>query len=143
MDTGSAPSRGCNRAKSIVHEAVDLLSGELDRDTRAPGKEAQELRRPPGSSGLAYWICFCFGNPRRGAGAPRSLAEATVPVATATPGPKQRPHDAKWAPVGRDGVPLRLAELVTLAIPPESEKRIAETQAYLRRGEDQRPSAAG
>jgi hypothetical protein len=33
---------------------------------------------------------------------------------------------------------LRLAELATMPIPPESEERIAETQAYRRRTEEQR-----
>ena len=82
------------------------------------------------ASGLAYWICFCFGHPRREAGARRVLAEATVPVATTALGPTQRPQDAIWTPIGGESVRLRLAELAGVPIPPEYEERIAETQAY-------------
>ncbi len=82
------------------------------------------------ASGHAYWICFCFGHPRREAGARRALAQATVPVATAALVPTQRPHEAIWAPIGYQGVRLRLAELAAVPIPPESEERIAETLAY-------------
>jgi hypothetical protein len=89
------------------------------------------------ASGLAYWILFCFGHPRREAGARRVLAQATVPVATATLGPTQRPHEAIWAPIGDKGLRLRLAQLAGMPIPPESEQRIAETQAYRRRTAEQ------
>ena len=89
------------------------------------------------ATGLAYWICFCFRHPRREAGARRVLAQATVPVATATLGPTQRPHEAIWAPVGYEGLRLRLVELLSVPIPPESEERIAETRAYRRRAAEQ------
>ena len=82
------------------------------------------------ASGLAYWSCLCFGHPRREAGARRVLAKATVPVATAALGPTRRPNEAIWAPLGYEGLRLRLAELLSVPIPPESEERIAETQAY-------------
>jgi hypothetical protein len=58
-------------------------------------------------------------------------------VATAAVGPKQRPHEAIWAPIGDGGVRLRLAELAGVPIPPESEERIAETLAYRRRAVEQ------
>ena len=90
------------------------------------------------ASGLAYRICFCFGHPRREAGARRVLAKATVPVATAAVGPTQRPQDAIWAAIGDESVRLRLAELAAVPIPAESEERIAETQAYRRGTEEQR-----
>ena len=93
------------------------------------------------ASSLAYWICFCFRHPRREAGARRVLSQATVPVATAALGPTQRPHEAIWAPVGYEGIRLRLAELLSMPIPAESEERIAETQAYRRRSEEQRRAA--
>ena len=85
----------------------------------------------------AYWVCFCFGHPRREAGARRVLAQATVPVATAALGPTQRPHEAIWSPLGYDGVRLRLAELVTVPIPPKSEERVADAQAYRQRAAEQ------
>ncbi|MHB1502923.1 MAG: replication-relaxation family protein [Acidimicrobiales bacterium] len=72
------------------------------------------------------------------AGARRVLAQATVPVATAALRPTGRTHEAIWAPVGYEGGRrLRLAELVTVPIPPESEARVAETQAYRRRTAEQ------
>ena len=78
-------------------------------------------------------------HPRREAGARRALATGpTVPVATAALGPSQRPQDAIWAPIGDEGLRLRLAELAGVPIPAESEERIAETQAYRRRTEEQR-----
>ena len=86
------------------------------------------------ASGLAYWICFCFGHPRREVGAWRVLAQRpTVPVTTAALGATQRPHEAIWAPAGYEGLRLRLDELLSVPIPSESEERIAETQAYRRR----------
>jgi hypothetical protein len=59
-------------------------------------------------------------------------------VATAALRPTKRPHEAIWAPVGHQGVRLRLSELATVPIPAESEERIAQTQAYPRRTEEQR-----
>jgi hypothetical protein len=109
---------------------------EYDRSTETLerlGKKLKSYQDLQVASGLAYWICFCFGHPRREAGARRVLAEATVPVATAALGPTQRPQDATWAPIGYKGLRLRLAELAGMPIPPESEQRIAETQAYRRR----------
>ena len=85
------------------------------------------------ASGLAYWIVFCFGHPRREGGARRVLAKASVPVATAALGPTQRPQDAIWAPIGDEGVRLRVAELAGVPIPPESEERIADTPVCRRR----------
>lgn len=113
---------------------------EYDRSTETLERLGQKLKSYVDlqlASGLAYWICFCFGHPRREAGARRSLAEATVPVATAALGPTQRPDEAIWAPAGQEGVRLRLAELAAVPIPPESQERIAETRAY-RRNEQQR-----
>ena len=69
------------------------------------------------------------------------LARATVPVATAALGPTQRPHEAIWAPVGYEGLRLRLAELVSVPIPAASQERVAETQAYRRWTEEQRRRA--
>ncbi|MGA2036513.1 MAG: replication-relaxation family protein [Acidimicrobiales bacterium] len=113
---------------------------EYDRSTETLDRLAKKLGSYEDlqvASGLAYWICFCFGHPRREAGARRVLAQATVPVATAALGPVQRPHEAIWAPVGYEGVRLRLTELAALPIPPESEARVAETQAYRRRTAEQ------
>jgi hypothetical protein len=58
-------------------------------------------------------------------------------VATAALGPTQRPQDAIWAPIGYESKRLRLAELAAVPIPPESEARIAETQAYRRRAAEE------
>jgi hypothetical protein len=54
-------------------------------------------------------------------------------VATAALGPSQRPHEAIWTPIDDDDMRLRLAELASVSIPPESEDRVAETQAHRRR----------
>jgi hypothetical protein len=64
--------------------------------------------------------------------------EATVPVATAALGPTQRPHEAIWAPIGYDGCRMRLAELAGVPHPPESYRRIEETQDHRRRMDEQR-----
>jgi hypothetical protein len=109
---------------------------EYDRSTETLERLEKKLKNYEDlqvASGLAYWICFCFGHPRREAGARRILAQATVPAATAALGPTQRPHEAIWAPIGDEGLRLRLAELAGVPIPAESEERIAETQAYRRR----------
>ncbi|MHB1849619.1 MAG: replication-relaxation family protein [Acidimicrobiales bacterium] len=108
---------------------------EYDRSTEALdrlGKKLKSYEDLQVASGHAYRILFCFGHPRREAGARRVLAQATVPVATAALGPTQRPQDAIWAPIGYGTARLRLAELATVPIPPESEQRVAETQAYRR-----------
>jgi len=89
------------------------------------------------ASEKAYWVLFCFRNPRREAGALRALAEATVPVATAELGRTQRPHEAIWAPIGYDGPRMRLAELSGVPHPPESYQRIAETTERRRRDAEQ------
>jgi hypothetical protein len=115
------------------HRIVFCL--EYDRSTETLDRLEKKLKSYEDlqvASGLAYRICFSFGHPRREAGARRALAKATVPVATAALGPTQRPHGAIWAPIGYGAVRLRLAELATVPIPPESEERVAETQAYRR-----------
>lgn len=112
-----------------------VLCLEYDRSTETLERLAKKLKSYEDlqvASGLAYWICFSFGHPRREAGARRVLAQATVPVATAALGRTQRPHEAIWAPVGCEGVRVQLAELTAVPIPPESRQRVAETQAYRR-----------
>ena len=119
---------------------------EYDRSTETLERLEKKLKSCVDlqiASGLAYWICFCFRHPRREAGARRVLAQATVPVATAALGPTQRPHEAIWAPISYEGLRLRLAELLTVPIPPESEERIAETQAYRPQAEQQQRRGAG
>lgn len=59
-------------------------------------------------------------------------------LATATPGPTQRPHEDIWAPIGYDGHPMRLADPATVPAPPESYRRIEETAEHLRRHDEQR-----
>ena len=116
------------------HRVVFCL--EYDRSTEALDRLEKKLKSYEDlqvASGLAYRICFCFGNPRREAGARRVMAKATVPVATAALRPPQRPHEAIWAPIGWEGVRLRLAELATVPIPPESKQRVAEAHDYRRR----------
>lgn len=118
---------------------------EYDRSTEALERLEKKLTSYEDlqvASGLAYWILFCFGHPRREAGARRVLGQATAPVATAALGPTQRPQDANWAPIGDEGLRLRLAELAGAPIPAESEERIAESQAYRRRTKEQRQRAA-
>jgi len=85
------------------------------------------------ASGSAYWIVFCFGHPRREAGARRVLAQASVPVATAALGPTPRPDAAIWTPIGYGGCRMRLAELAGVPHPPESYRRIKETAEHRRR----------
>ena len=113
---------------------------EYDHSTEALERLEKKLKSYEDlqvASGLAYWICFCFGHARREAGARRVLAKATVPVATAALGPTRRPHEAIWAPIGEEGVRVRLAELAGVPIPAESEERIAEARAYRRRAAEQ------
>jgi hypothetical protein len=117
---------------------------EYDRSTETLERLERKLKGYEDlqvASALAYWICFCCGHQRREAGAHRVLAQATVPVATAALGPTQRPHEAIWAPVGHEGVRLRLAELASVPIPLESKERVAEAQAYRRWTAEQRQRA--
>jgi predicted transcriptional regulator len=79
---------------------------EYDRSTETLERLEKKLKGYEDleiASGSVYWVLFCFGHPRRESGARRALAQATVPVATAAPGPTQRPHEAIWAPIGHDG----------------------------------------
>jgi hypothetical protein len=114
---------------------------EYDRSTETLERLEKKLKSYEDlqiASGSAYWILFCFGHPRREAGARRALAEATVPVATAALGPTQRPDEAIWAPIGYDGCRMRLAELAGVPHPPESYQRIEETEEHRRRYDEQR-----
>jgi len=125
---------GLGRWEEAGNQVVFCL--EYDRSTETLerlGKKLKSYEDLQVASGLAYWILFCFDHPRRETGARRVLAKATVPVATAGLGPTQRPQDATWAPIGNEGLRLRLAELAGVPIPAESEERIAETQAHRRR----------
>jgi hypothetical protein len=121
------------------HEVIFCL--EYDRSTETLERLEKKLKSYEDlqvASGLAYWICYCFGHPRREAGARRVLAQATVPVATAALEPTQRPHEAIWAPIGYESGRLRLAELDTVPVPPESDDRDVETLEYRRRTEERR-----
>ena len=114
---------------------------ECDRSTETLERLEKKLKGYEDlqiASGYAYWILFCFGHPRREAGARRALAEATVPVATAALGPTQRPHESIWAPIGYDGCQMRLAELAGVPVPPGSIQRIEETEEHRRRIDAQR-----
>jgi hypothetical protein len=114
---------------------------EYDRSTETLERLEKKLKYYEDlqiASGSTYWILFCFGHPRRESGARRVLAEATVPVATAALGRTQRPHEAIWVPIGYDGCRMRLAELAGVPHPPESYRRIEETQEHLRRIDEQR-----
>lgn len=109
---------------------------EYDRSTETLERLEKKLKSYEDlqiASGYAYWILFCFGHPRREAGARRALAQANVPVATAALVPTQRPHEAIWAPIGHDGCRMGLAELAGVPHPPESYKRIEETREHRRR----------
>jgi hypothetical protein len=119
---------------------------EYDRSTETLERLEKKLKSYEDlqiASGYAYWILFCFGDPRREAGARRALTEATVPVATAALGPTQRPHEAIWVPIGYDGCRMRLAVLAAVPIPTGSEERIAETQAYRHQTEGRQQQSAG
>ena len=86
-----------------------------DRSTESLERLAAKLasyENLQAASGLAYWVCFCFGHPRREAGARRILAQSTVSVATAALGATGQPHEAIWAPIGdQDGSRMPLADL--------------------------------
>jgi hypothetical protein len=113
---------------------------EYDRSTETLERLEKKLKSYEDlqiASGHAYWVLFCFGHPRREAGARRALAGATVPVATAALGPTQRPNEAIWAPIGYDGYRMRLAELATVPFSPESHRRIEETAEHRRRYDEQ------
>jgi predicted transcriptional regulator len=114
---------------------------EYDRSTETLERLEKKLRSYEDlqiASGYAYWVLFCFGHPRREAGARRALAQSTVPVATAALGPTQRPHEAVWAPIGYGGCRMHLAELAGVPHPPESYRRIEETTEHRRRIDEQR-----
>ncbi len=116
---------------------------EYDRSTEALERLEKKLKSYEDlqvASGLAYWIVFCFGHPRREAGARRVLAQATVPVATAALGPTQRPHEAIWAPIGDESVRLRLAELAAVPMLCPSPRTGSQR---LRRTGGERPSSGG
>ena len=134
---------GLGRWEEGGQEVIFCL--EYDRSTETLehlGKKLKGYCDVRAASGLAYWIVFCFGHSRREAGAWRVLAQATVPVATAALGPTQRPQEAIRAPVGKESIRLRLGELAGVPIPPQSEERIAETQASRRRAVEQSSSGS-
>lgn len=114
---------------------------EYDRSTETLERLEKKLKSYEDlqiASGYAYWILFCFGHLRREAGARRALAQSTVPVATAAPGPTQRPHETVWAPICYDRCRMRLAELAGVPHPPESCQRVEETREHRRRIDEQR-----
>ena len=99
---------------------------EYDRSTESLERLAAKLtsyEKLQAASGLAYWICFCFGHPRREAGARLALAQSSIPVATAALSGTRRPHEAIWAPIVYDGTRLRLAELTGIPHPAPTEER--------------------
>jgi hypothetical protein len=63
------------------------------------------------SFGQNVVVLFCFGSPRREAGARRVLANTTMPIATAALAAGQRPHEAVWLPLGTSGPRRRLVDV--------------------------------
>ena len=62
---------------------------EYDRSTETLDRLAKKLKSYEDlqvASGLAYWIVFCFGHPRREAGARRVLAQSHRPGGDGRPG---------------------------------------------------------
>ena len=113
---------------------------EYDRSTEALERLEKKLKSYCDlqmASGLAYWIVFCFGHPRRESGARRVLAQAHRPGSDGRPGADTAAPRNHLGPVGKESIRLRLAELAGAPIPPESEERIAETQASRRRAVEQ------
>ena len=127
-------------------DALVTFCLEYDRSTETLERLEKKLKSYEDlqiASGYAYWVLFCFGHPRREAGARRVLAGATVPVATAALGPTQRPHEAIWAPIGYDGCRMRLAELAGVPHPPESCQRVEDAREYRRRSAEQWTASNG
>jgi len=69
------------------------------------------------------WVLFAFESPGREAGARRTMADATVPVATSTLSPDSRPYSAVWRPVA-DRLQYRLADLGYVPVPASSRQRV-------------------
>ena len=131
---GRVPATGGRRLRGHLLPGVR----PLDRGPGAPGEEAQELRGPPGRLRARLPDLFLLRPPAPGDRRTPGPGTGHRPGGDGRrPGPIQRPHEAIWAPVGYEGVRLRLAELASVPIPPEFEERIAETWAHRRRAAEQ------
>lgn len=87
--------------------------------------------------GTGTWVLLTVPGSQREANARRALAAATVPVATAVAGPRTRPQDPVWLPLGQSCPDrVRLAELARLPKPLEAPRRVARSDAHAWRFED-------
>lgn len=100
---------------------------EHDRGTEALGCLVKRLpcyERFETERGIAAWVLFAFTSARREQTARQAMADATVPIATATVG--EPPQDSVWLPLSGPQARLRLSELAHAPKPPEAVDR-AET----------------
>jgi hypothetical protein len=113
-------------ARQVPHIGIPTASG-ASMTQQHPIAVAKNGRHNPDRTGIVS------GHRHR-----HILTHADLPRSAASPfrwrlrprGTAQRPHDAMWAPTGHDGCRLRLAELAGGPYPPESYRRIEETQEH-------------
>lgn len=87
---------------------------EYDRGTETLGRLVDKLagyERFERERGASSFVLFAFVSERRERAARRALADATVPLATATLVPGSHPADAVWLPLAHQDARLRLAAL--------------------------------
>jgi hypothetical protein len=113
-------------------DATVVFCLEYDRGTEQLGrltKKAADYARLEEASGWAFWVLVVAPSPRREAGVRGALSGHGLAVAT-TASLALRPADAIWAPLGADGIRVRLAKLAGWPRPAESLARLARGDHY-------------
>lgn len=101
---------------------------EYDRGTEALRVLVDKLagyERFEEERGRCAWVLFAFLSEGREHNARNAMAEAEVPVATATLASPPRPQDAIWLPLGDAVERVRLSGLAALPKPPAALRRAA------------------
>ncbi len=97
---------------------------EYDRGTETLSRLVEKLsdyEKVAVDRGTPTWVLFAFISIRREQTARHALADATVPIATATVG--EPPQDSVWLPLSGPQDRLRLSELAHVPKPPEAVER--------------------
>jgi hypothetical protein len=111
---------------------------EYDRGSEQLSRLAEKARdytRLERAWGVPFWLLVVVPGPRREGGVRAALSGRGLAGATTTQPDARRPEDAVWAPLGAEGLTLRLAELAGETRPAESIARLAECARYVRADE--------
>jgi len=119
----------------VWHEAGGSVTFclEYDRGSEPLGRlaaKAADYARLEAAWGVPFWVLLVVPGPRREHGARAALSGEGLAIAITTQPGARRPTEAVWAPLGAEGIRLRLVDLAAWSRPAASTARLADAARY-------------